>query len=151
MPKKRTPRALRQIWTAIAILSVVLVAACLVGGYEIIHLRHEINGLQSHGTQSSTLETSLFAPANGATLKGSSVPLAASASGPSAITGVNFILSGGSLSAPVHVASAAPSFYGWTAKWDTTSTPNGTYTLQSVATDSGGTATSVGITVTIAN
>jgi Bacterial Ig domain len=151
MPKKRTPQALRRVWTAIAILSVVLVAACLAGGYEIIHLRHQVNGLQGHGSQSN-LQTSVLVPSNGATLKGSSVALDASASGPSKVTAINFTLSGGSLSSPEHVATASPSFYGWNAIWNTTSTPNGTYTLQSVATDSGGvTATSAGITVTIAN
>jgi hypothetical protein len=151
MPKKRTPRALRQIWTAIAILYVVLVAACLVGGYEIIHLRHEVNGLQGHGGQ-TTLQTSVLAPSNGATVNGSSVLLIASGAGPSTINGVDFTLSGGSLSAPVHVGTAVESYFGWHATWNTTSTPNGTYTLQSVITDSGGTtATSAGITVTIAN
>ena len=151
MPKKRTPRALRQIWTVIAILSVILVAACLVGGYEIIHLRHEVNGLQGHGGP-STLQTSVLAPSSGATVKGASVVLAASASGPSTVTGVSFTLSGGSLSGPAHVATAATSLVGWNVIWNSTSSPNGTYTLQSVATDSGGTtATSAGVTVTIAN
>ena len=151
MATKRTPQALRRIWIAIAVLSVVLLAACLVAGYEIIHLRHEVNGLQGHGNQNN-LQTSVVVPSNGATLKGSSAVLDASASGPSKVTGVNFTLSGGSLSSPVHVGTAVQSFYGWQAFWNTTSTPNGTYTLESVATDSSGiTATSAGITVTIAN
>lgn len=151
MATKRTPQALRRIWTAIAILSVVVVAACLVAGYEIIHLRHEVNGLQGHGNQTN-LQTSVVVPTNGASLKGSSAVLDASASGPSKVTGVNFTLSGGSLSSPMHVGTAQPSFYGWQAFWNTTAVPNGTYTLQSVATDTSGiTATSAGITVTIAN
>jgi hypothetical protein len=38
------------------------------------------------------------------------------------------------------------------ALWNTTDVPNGAYTLQSVATQTGGTtATSPGITVTLAN
>jgi hypothetical protein len=152
MPKKRTPRALRQIWTAIAILSVVVAAACLVGGYEIIHLRHEVNGLQGHGSQTTTLQTSVLSPSNGATVNGAAVVLTASAGGPSTITGVIFTLSGGSLSGHVQVGTAKGSLYGWNAIWNSTSTPNGTYTLQSVVTDSGGTtATSAGTTVTIAN
>ena len=151
MPKKRTPRALRQIWTAIAILSVVVVAACLVGGYEIIHLRHEVNGLQGHGS-ATTLQTSIVAPSDAATVNGASVVLTATASGPSTPTGVSFTLSGGSLSGHVPAGTGKPSVYGWNAIWNSTSTPNGTYTLQSVVTDSGGTtATSAGTTVTIAN
>jgi hypothetical protein len=151
MPKKRMPQPLRRIWTVIAILSVVLLAACLVGGYEIIHLRHEVNGLKGNANQNN-LQTSVLVPSNGATVSGSSVILDASVSGSSSVTGVNFTLSGGSLSAPEHVATATPSFYGWRAIWNSTSIPNGTYTLQSVATESSGsTATSAGTTVTIAN
>jgi hypothetical protein len=151
MARKRTPQALRRIWTAIAVLSVVLVAACLVAGYEIIHLRHEVNGLQGHGNPSN-LQTSVVLPSNGATLNGSSATLDALASGPSKVAGVNFTLSGGSLSSPMHLGTAVPSFYGWKTNWNTTAVPNGTYTLQSVATDTSGiTATSAGVTVTIAN
>jgi len=151
MATKRTPQALRRIWTAIVVLSVVLVAACLVGGYEIIHLRHEVNGLQGHGNPSN-LQTSVVVPTSGATLKGSSAVLDASASGPSKVAGVSFTLSGGSLSSPMHLGTAQPSLYGWQTMWNTTAVPNGTYTLQSVATDtSGTTATSAGIPVTIAN
>jgi hypothetical protein len=151
MPTKRRPRPLRQIWTVIVILSVVLLAACLVGGYEIIHLRHEVNGLQGGGSQTN-LQTSVVIPTSGATVKGASVALSASASGPGSITGVDFTLSGGALPGQVHVGTAAPSLFGWAAVWNSTSTPNGTYTLQSVATDSGGgTARSAGISVTIAN
>jgi hypothetical protein len=50
------------------------------------------------------------------------------------------------------VGTATPTFYGWVAEWNTTGVPNGTYTLQSVATETGGTtATSPAITVTVAN
>jgi hypothetical protein len=50
------------------------------------------------------------------------------------------------------VATATETLYGWLAPWNTTAIPDGTYTLQSVATEAGGTTvTSPGITVTIAN
>jgi hypothetical protein len=50
----------------------------------------------------------------------------------------------------VGTATATP--YGWIATWNTTTVPNGNYTLQSVATDAGGTtAMSPGITVTVSN
>jgi hypothetical protein len=77
--------------------------------------------------------------------------LDATAAGTSDVTGVQYELSGASLSNQV-VATGTPTIYGWLALWNTTGVPNGTYTLQSVATEVGGTtATSLGITVTVAN
>jgi hypothetical protein len=96
------------------------------------------------------LQTAVVLPANGATLSGATW-LDASANGTSDVTGVQFIVSGGSLSNQV-VATATPTLYGWLTLWGSTGVPNGTYTLQSVATEVGGTtATSPGITVTVAN
>ena len=71
------------------------------------------------------------------------------------VSGVQFELSGGSLSDQV-VATATLTLYGWIAEWDTTAVPNGTYTLQSVATAAANasnaiTVTSPGITVTVNN
>jgi hypothetical protein len=95
--------------------------------------------------------TEVGVPSNGATLSGAKAVLDASASGPGHITSVQFVLSGGSLSKVV-VATAVPTLFGYLAQWDTTGVANGTYTLQSVATESEGpTATSAGITVTVAN
>jgi hypothetical protein len=96
------------------------------------------------------IQTAVVLPANGATVSGSTW-LDASAQGPSDTTGVQYVLSGGSLSNQV-IATATATLYGWLAYWNTASVPNGTYTLQSVATEVGGsTATSPGITVTVAN
>jgi hypothetical protein len=96
------------------------------------------------------LHTAVVLPANGATVSGASY-LDASALGTSDVTGVQFELSGGSLSDHV-IATATATLVGWLVKWDTTSVPNGTYTLQSVATEVGGTtATSPGITITVSN
>ena len=73
------------------------------------------------------------------------------------VSGVQFVLSGGSLSDQV-VGTATPTIYGWIADWDTTTVPNGIYTLQSVATATDPhngittvTVTSPGITVTVNN
>ena len=67
------------------------------------------------------------------------------------VTGVQFVVTGGALSNQV-VGTASATLYGWVALWDTTSVPNGSYTLDSVATEVGGTtATSTGITVTVNN
>jgi hypothetical protein len=50
------------------------------------------------------------------------------------------------------IATATPTIYGWLASWSSTSVPNGTYTLQSVASYQGGVSgTSPGITVSVAN
>jgi hypothetical protein len=97
------------------------------------------------------LNTEVLVPSSGATLSGQKAVLDASASGPSHITGVQFVLSGGSLSNAV-VATAAPTLYGWLAQWDTTGVANGSYTLQSQVTETGGTtALSPPIIVTVNN
>jgi hypothetical protein len=97
------------------------------------------------------LNTEVLVPQSDATLSGQRAVLDASASGPNHITGVQFVLSGGSLSNAV-AATAAPTVYGWLAQWDTTGVANGTYTLQSEVTETGGTtALSPGITVTLNN
>jgi hypothetical protein len=67
------------------------------------------------------------------------------------VTSVQFEVTGGTLSNHV-VGTATATVYGWVARWNTTAVPNGTYTLQSVATDaSGNSSTSAGITVTVSN
>ena len=68
-----------------------------------------------------------------------------------AVTKVEFILTGGSLNHAL-IASATPTYYGWLAGWNTTTVPNGTYTLQSVAYDaSGNSGQSAGVTKSVAN
>jgi Bacterial Ig domain/Bacterial Ig-like domain len=50
------------------------------------------------------------------------------------------------------IAMATPTYYGWLAVWDTTTVPDGTYTLQSVAYDAAGNSgRSTGIRVTVDN
>ena len=64
---------------------------------------------------------------------------------------VSFEVTGGALTDQV-VATATPTYYGWLAQWNTTTVPNGTYSLQSVATDSiGETTSSSPITVAVNN
>ncbi len=97
------------------------------------------------------LHTQVLVPSNGATLTGKGAVLDASAAGTSDVTGVQFVVTGGSLSDHV-VGTAVRTLYGWIALWDTTTVPNGSYTLQSKATETGGTtAMSPGITVTVSN
>ncbi len=86
------------------------------------------------------------APANGATVKGG-VWLDAWAS--RGVTKVLYELTGGGLTDSV---IATPTWFGWLAGWDSTSVPNGTYTLQSVASYAGGlSGTSPSVSITVAN
>ena len=71
------------------------------------------------------------------------------ASASSGVTQVQYELTRGSLTDSV-VATASPTYYGWLANWNTTAVPNGTYTLQSVASYAGGVSgTKPGHTITV--
>ena len=91
--------------------------------------------------------TTVVLPSNNATVSGSAVLDAVASPGTSK---VQYKVSGGSLSNVV-IATATPTIYGWLASWNTTTVPNGTYTLQSIATSGGLTGTSPGIQVTVNN
>ena len=96
------------------------------------------------------LQTRVVIPKTGAILRGSSF-LGALSTGGTHVTGVQFVVTGGSLTDHV-VGTATRNPYGWLARWDTTTAPNGAYTLQSVATETGGTtAMSPPIDVTVDN
>ncbi len=93
--------------------------------------------------------TTVLVPSNGATQSGGAAILDASAS--ASVTSVSFELTGGTLSDQV-ISSSTPTYFGWIGQWDTTTVPDGTYTLQSVASYAGGVAgTSQGITITVNN
>ena len=126
------------------------------GTYTLRSLAYDAGGLSTYSTgitvnvHNPSPTTSVLIPSSGASLSGSQT-LDASASGNVAIKKVEFHLTGGTLS-DVLVATGTPTYYGWLAGWNTTSVPNGTYTLQSVAYDaSGNVGRSAGITITIAN
>jgi hypothetical protein len=95
--------------------------------------------------------TTVALPSNGATISGR-ISLDASASSSFGITSVTYELSGGTLS-DQFISSSTPTIVGWLGgPWNTTTVPNGTYTLQSVATDAAGfTTMSDPITVTVNN
>jgi uncharacterized protein YjbI with pentapeptide repeats len=89
-------------------------------------------------------------PSSGATLSGTQV-LDAEAGNSAGVNKVVFELTGGTLSQAV-IATGTPTIFGWLAAWNTTAVPNGTYTLQSVATDtSSDVSASTGITLTVDN
>jgi hypothetical protein len=94
--------------------------------------------------------TTVGLPANGATLSGS-LFLDSAASDNLAVTSVSYIATGGQDNATV-ISGSTPTIVGWLGGWVTTTVPNGTYTLQSVATDPEGfQTTSAPITVSVNN
>jgi hypothetical protein len=90
-------------------------------------------------------------PSGGASLSGGTAHLDASASSAVGIASVTYEVSGNGLTDQV-VATGTPTLYGYLAQWNTTAVPNGTYTLQSVATDTvAETTTSAPVSVTVDN
>jgi hypothetical protein len=120
------------------------------------------NGAGSVATDPATLSvspstanatTEVLIPSTGADLSGTHAVLDASASGSNGdtIANVGYTLTGGTNN-QLGGAPATPTLYGYLGVIDTTRFPNGTYTLQSVATDSsGGTVYSPPVTVTVNN
>jgi acetyl esterase len=114
-------------------------------GYANIELAPTTAFLEAHLFPATT---TVVLPSNGATLSGTQILDATASPG---LTGVQYELSGGGLTDSV-IATATPTIYGWLASWNSTSEPNGTYTLQSVASYQGGVSgTSPSITVMVAN
>lgn len=92
--------------------------------------------------------TAVVIPSNNAALSGTEVLDASASPG---VTQVQYEITGGSSNHSV-IATANRTEWGWLANWDTTTVPNGTYTLQSVASYGGEVSgTSHGITVTVDN
>lgn len=92
--------------------------------------------------------TAVVSLTNGMTVSGTQGLDALASSG---VTQVQYEITGGTLNHSV-IASATPTFAGWEASWNTTTTPNGTYALRSVASYGGEvTGTSAPITITVAN
>ena len=95
--------------------------------------------------------TAVLIPSTGAVLHGTSATLDATAASGVGISKVQFVITGGSYNKAV-VGTAVLTYYGYLYIWNTTTVPGGTYTLQSVATDTGGnTGYSAGISITVDN
>ncbi len=94
--------------------------------------------------------TTVTSPSSGTALTGTQA-LEASASSGFGVTNVEFHLTGGSFNNAL-IATATPNLSGYGASWDTTTVPDGTYTLQSVAYDAAGDSNaSAWVTVTVDN
>ena len=114
--------------------------------------RDHVNGLSLPSTCESVPKptTRILTPRNGAILSGRTV-LGTSVTSYSGVSKVTFLITGGSEhDTPVATARLTP--VGWLVRWDTTTVPNGTYKLRSVASNPEGTSGSgVGITVSVKN
>ncbi len=117
------------------------VAAALCLGTVLSALPTQVASAQPPSTQ-------VVVPSTGATVSSTQVVLDATAS--AGVTQVQFELTGGTLNDWV-IATATPTIYGWIALWNSTTVVSGTYTLQSVATAEGSSATSTGISITMSN
>ncbi len=107
------------------------------------------HGLPTHQVFPNLL-TSVLIPSNGAKLSGTTV-LDAAATDYLRVTKVEFLLTDETHHSTL-IAGGYLTFYGWVAKWNTTSVADGTYTLQSVAYDSAGRKSqSKGVTITVNN
>jgi hypothetical protein len=94
--------------------------------------------------------THMLTPANGATLSGT-YPLDSTVTDYYEVSKVEYYLTGGSQHDKL-VGTASLTSLGWIARWNTTTVPNGTYTLQSVAFDTvGRSGHGTGITITVKN
>jgi len=122
------------------------------------HVKQRLRGDQVRAVDASIDTCGAFAkevtnirtPANGATLSGT-MTLNSTVSGYFEVTMVQFYITGG----PQHhtlVVTGSRTPLGWIARWNTTSLPNGTYTLQSVGFGTDGRIGSgTAITVTVKN
>jgi hypothetical protein len=107
-----------------------------------------LSALPAQAATAQSMDTTVVLPANNATMSGTDYLDATATSG---ATGLQYELTGGSLSDQV-IATATLTWVGWAAAWNTTTVANGSYTLTSVASYSGGlTATSAAVSVTVDN
>jgi uncharacterized protein YjbI with pentapeptide repeats len=125
------------------------------GPYSLVSVATDADGNTDTSTPISiTVDnpmTSVIIPSAGAAVSGTSSALDASASSTPGIASVIFELSGGTLSNQV-IAKGTATYYGWLTEWNTTTVANGSYTLQSVATDKDGAqATSSPVSITVNN
>jgi hypothetical protein len=109
-----------------------------------------LDKLYAFGLEKVPPTTAILIPSNGATVS-STTTLGAKASDNRNVSRVEFHLTGGSYH-DSRIGVATRTYYGWLFDWDTTSVPNGAYTLNSVAFDpAGNRARSPDISITVQN
>jgi PQQ-like domain len=92
--------------------------------------------------------TTVGIPSNNATVTGLQYLDSSASPG---VTQVQYELTGGTLNHKV-IATGTPTIVGWLTRWDSTTVPNGVYSLQSVASYGGEVSgTSASITITVSN
>jgi outer membrane protein assembly factor BamB len=92
--------------------------------------------------------TTVGLPSNNATVTGLQYLDSNASTG---VTQVQYELTGGTLNHQI-IATGTPTIVGWLTRWDSTTVPNGVYTLQSVASYGGEVfGTSAPITITVSN
>jgi hypothetical protein len=108
------------------------------------------NMLQAFVDDTQAPSTTVLAPKSGSTLSGP-VTLLESATDNVRVSSVEFHIVGGSFD-DERIGVATPNGHGGSFGWDTTSVPNGQYTLTSVAIDEvGNVGRSPGVTITVQN
>jgi outer membrane protein assembly factor BamB len=141
-----SPKTCQPLWTA-STGGFGSSASSPVVSHGVVYVSGE-GKLYAFGLEKVPPITSVVIPSNGATLSGTTT-FDAQASDNVKVSRVEFRLTGGSSNNAL-IGVANPSPYGWIAQWDTTTVPNGPYTLNSVAYDpanNSGRSANVNITV----
>ncbi len=114
-----------------------------------VYVGSDDHTLYAFGLDKIPPTTSVLQPSSNATVSGTTT-LVASASDNVGVAKVEFHLTGGSFQDAL--IGTAVAYYGWDYDWNTTTVPNGVYTLTSVAYDrAGNVGRSAGVTISVKN
>ena len=141
-----SPKTCQPLWTA-STGGFGSSASSPVVSHGVVYVSGE-GKLYAFGLEKVPPTTSILIPSNGATVSGTTT-LDADAADNVKVSRVEFRLTGGSYNNAL-IGVATRTYYGWIFNWDTTTVPNGPYTLNSVAYDpanNSGRSANVNITV----
>ncbi len=114
-------------------------------GIVVHQLRKRLHRAHHHRVQPPPT-TSILIPSNGAKLSGRPPSMLPPQTPPASSSGFSAASYG--YNAPV-LCAAKLTYYGWVCNWDTTTVPNGSYTLLSEAFGAGGSTFSSGVSITV--